>query len=400
VKDIYPGSNSSSISDLTNLSGTLFFIAADGTYGQELWKSDGTAAGTLMLKDIRPGSEGSSISNLTNVDGTLFFIANDGTNGDELWKTDGTMAGTQMVKDIQPGSGSSLSFSYQSERFLFNANGTLLFMADDGVHGLELWKSDSTAAGTTLVKDIIPSGGSSSSHRQVIATNGTLFFDVAKWDAYPDADPEYGPWGLELWKSDGTTEGTVLVADLGPYRFGDDIEFLEGVSGVVYFALLSGVDEDDASGWYSELWASDGTAEGTVALQSLLPSDDYGFYDLRLKSLNGELYFVDGDSTNGRELWKTDGTVAGTRLVKDIWPGEQGSEPTPITAFDGKLYFIANDGYSGDELWVTDGTEEGTLQFPDIVSGSGGGDPQNLLVPTAPCFSRQTTASSAANCGR
>ena len=92
---------------LTNVDGTLFFIADDGTNGYELWKSDGTEAGTVMIKDIRPGSADSLVNYLTNADGVLYFRANDGTNGYELWKSNGTEAGTVMVQDIWPGSGSA-----------------------------------------------------------------------------------------------------------------------------------------------------------------------------------------------------------------------------------------------------------------------------------------------------
>src|SRR5205807_5582603 len=98
----------------------------------ELWKSDGTAAGTALVKDINPGSAygfpaSSSPNNLTAVGGTLFFSANDGTNGKELWKSDGTAAGTVLVKDINPG----IADSYPSA--LTAADGPLFIAADDGV---------------------------------------------------------------------------------------------------------------------------------------------------------------------------------------------------------------------------------------------------------------------------
>jgi ELWxxDGT repeat protein len=71
---------------LINVNGTLFFAANDGTTGLELWKSNGTAAGTVLVKNIRPGSDSSYPSSLINVNGTLFFAADDGTMGFELWK--------------------------------------------------------------------------------------------------------------------------------------------------------------------------------------------------------------------------------------------------------------------------------------------------------------------------
>ena len=154
VKDISTKAIGPSPRQLTDVNGTLFFYAYDGLHGWELWKSDGTPDGTLLVKDIIPGGgdscyAGCDYIELTNVNGTLFFRADDGVYGEELWVSDGTPDGTVMVKDINPGWDSS----YPDE--LTNVNGMLFFSAQ-GDFGESLWKSDGTAEGTVLVKDIYP----------------------------------------------------------------------------------------------------------------------------------------------------------------------------------------------------------------------------------------------------
>ncbi len=127
MRDIYPGTFGSSYPRyLTNVNGTLFFSAVHPTYGRELWKSDGTEAGTVLVRDIRPGSTSSNPRYLVNVNGTLFFGAEHPSLGRELWKSDGTLEGTVLVRDINPGANDS------DPRFLTNVNGTVFFSADNG----------------------------------------------------------------------------------------------------------------------------------------------------------------------------------------------------------------------------------------------------------------------------
>ena len=154
----------------------------------ELWKSDGTAAGTVMVKtwasrtfcaSPHPTVVGSVASSgrpqeaghsLHAVGDTLFFAADDGTHGRELWKSDGTEAGTVMVKDINPSlvagetseQGRVRDGLYKPPRYptcektdLVAVGDTAYFWATDGMHGLELWKSDGSEAGTVMVKDIV-----------------------------------------------------------------------------------------------------------------------------------------------------------------------------------------------------------------------------------------------------
>src|SRR5262249_40378491 len=148
VKDLAPGADSAlalSSLELLNVNGTLFFRASDGANGFELWKSDGTAAGTVLIKDLGPGSGSGEPRQLTNVSGVLLFTSVAGDSGSELWRSNGTEVGTVRVKDIN----APLTFG-SNPTFLTNVNGTLFFVANDGTHGPEVWKSDGTASGTVL----------------------------------------------------------------------------------------------------------------------------------------------------------------------------------------------------------------------------------------------------------
>ena len=358
VKDILAGTGASNASNFTNVNGTVFFSASDGVNGTELWKSDGTAVGTSMVKDIRPGSNsGSVISNVTiaNVNGILFFAGNDGVNGTELWRSDGTAVGTFMVKDIRPGS-SSIPAN------MINVGGTLFFTANDGVHGVELWKSDGTEAGTVLVHEIRSGAADSFSFAsaQMADMNGTLFFSAG--DSVS---------GTELWKSDGTAAGTVLVKDIFVGTAGSGPVNLTNVNGTLFFVANDGV-----TGF--ELWKSDGTAAGTLLVKDIWAgAENSGIQNLT--NVNGTLFFQADDSVNGGELWKSDGTVAGTVLVKDISPGIVASGLNNLTNVNGTLFFRAFvDVVSGGELWRSDGTTVGTVLVKDIFPGSGSSNPNSL----------------------
>jgi ELWxxDGT repeat protein len=147
-------------SEMVAVGSTVYFVAADAAHGEQLWKSDGTPGGTTMVTDINPTAGGLKPSVLTNVNGMIFFEATDNVHHEGLWRSDGTAAGTVIVKDIFPGG--TRSTGYYGLRYdanttnPANVNGTLFFATNDGTHGTELWKSDGTAAGTAIVKDIFP----------------------------------------------------------------------------------------------------------------------------------------------------------------------------------------------------------------------------------------------------
>jgi ELWxxDGT repeat protein len=181
VKDINKATSQSYLNYLTAIGNTIYFATDDGVHGYELWRSNGTEAGTSLVKDINPTSE-STPSDLTAVGNTIYFAANDGVYGGELWKSDGTTAGTTMVKDIVPTGSSNLAS--------LTAAGNLLFFTA-GLHESNLWKSDGTAAGTTQLTNLV-SGMNSIYPSNLTAVSNTLFFRA-----------DDGARGDSLWKSDG-----------------------------------------------------------------------------------------------------------------------------------------------------------------------------------------------------
>jgi ELWxxDGT repeat protein len=383
VKDIYPGEsagtpNSGFPYDLTDVDGTLFFGAKDATHGYELWKSDGTAAGTTLVKDIGVPFNGDP-GNLVDFNGAVFFAAGDAAHGYELWKSDGTTAGTTLVKDIYPGTDSGGGPNGGDPSELTVVNGTLFFSARDATHGQELWKSDGTTAGTKLVKDIDPgtngTGPNDGSPAGLTAVGSTLFFSAR------DATR-----GKELWKSNGTTAGTTLVKDTYPGSNGGNPNNgnpgkLADIGGELFFRAADATHGE-------ELWKSNGTTAGTTLVKDIYPDSNSGIPDngnpYKLIDVNGVAFFEADDGTHGTELWKSDGTPGGTTLVKDINPGGDGS-PFFYSSGDvsvninGTLYFQANDGGSNYELWKSDGTPAGTTLAKEINTASGeGGTPGGL----------------------
>ena len=153
---------------------TIFFTANDGTSGVELWKTDGTNAGTVRVKDINPGAASSTPNQLMDFNGTLFFVAEDAAGGVELWKSDGSDAGTVRVRDIYPGT----LPSNPTQFVVFNS--LLFFAATDAATGTELWKSDGTTAGTVQVRDV-NTGGPSSNPTSISPLASDTFCSCVRW---------------------------------------------------------------------------------------------------------------------------------------------------------------------------------------------------------------------------
>ncbi|MGH2565778.1 MAG: ELWxxDGT repeat protein, partial [Ginsengibacter sp.] len=217
VKDINAGSADSDPGDMTLFNGFLYFSAVTAAQGRELWKSDGTAGGTSLLKDIVAGtgsSNGSEDSfHLFSNGAFLLFSAESSGSGVELWKSDGTAGGTSLLKDINTGADSS------NPREFISVNSTILFFATDATHGEELWKTDGSAGGTVLVKDINPGTGSSTGIELFPGFTESVYlgFHVFNNKAYFNAYD--GTSSNEIWGTDGTAGNTTLIKDFGGMAF-------------------------------------------------------------------------------------------------------------------------------------------------------------------------------------
>ncbi|HIP28354.1 MAG TPA: hypothetical protein EYG82_04185 [Sulfurovum sp.] len=341
VKGITSGTKSSSPTSIVKMNEGYYFVAKDSLHGQEIWKSDGTEAGTVMVKDITQGKENSPIYGLYTIENTLYFHLIVSENF-ELWKSDGSESGTLKVKDLGP------------SRFLStgktNVNGTLLFQGEDDEHGRELWVSDGTEEGTKLLIDI-ESGSQSSTIVQFHNIEGTAYFRVV--DSNNDSS-----W----WKSDATEDGTKKMLNFPSKGI---INNLTEINGTIFFSLEKMGDQNT-----TELWKIDTNDTEAVMLKSHIKVHN----NLGAESFinaNGMLYYVPligkyRGADEGTELWKSDGTVEGTKLVSDIGGYTRISD---MVYFKKKVYMSFNSKHVGNELWVSDGTREGTKLFKDFKQG-------------------------------
>jgi ELWxxDGT repeat protein len=439
VRDIAPGPRSSSVQTPAVFRRAVYFGANDGTHGYQLWKTDansgavalldaptsdgflgltaaadrlyfvaqvnrgpgtpydlyvtdGTTTGTVFLHTFvgeapggcyTEGCPGWGPGSFTALGGRAYFIASEGTSGLELWRSDGTASGTTRVKDICPGTCSGFLYSdgisFGDSPALQIVGGRLFFFANDGVHGMEPWTSDGTETGTRMVKDLAAGAASSSYGIEMVSDGSVAFFGAT-------------PQGWQLWRSDGSDQGTFSVWTAGPNVRGpiriltsgrnvffatadqgrnaslwktDDagsapVLLATNLSQPVAIADLSGTlffvaaESDGVS-----LWRSNGTRDGTLRVTLLVPAENAPSLPFILGPLGDTLVFGATDGSSFR-LWETDGTEASTRSFSAVSPsGDLFASGAFAASFLGSLFFSGNDG-SGRELWRTDGTPEST----------------------------------------
>ena len=309
------------------LKNVAYFTANDGIHGNEVWRSDGTPAGTYLVKDINGIAGSSNPSQLVTSGKFVYFKGTDSSHGTELWRTNGTAAGTMLVRDIttEPGD--------PRLNYLTDVNGTLFFAGYTDADGNELMKSDGTTAGTVVVKDVTP-GTAYSSVSYITNAGGKAFYYYSS-----------GVDSLEgVYASDGTPGGTIRLTQTMPFI---SYNSSTAVGNKYFFAGPDG-----------EPWISNGTLKGTHLIKAINPLN--GSFPFNFTAVNGVAYFSATDQTHGQELWRSDGTKAGTYLVKDITPGSNSSSLYSFTAAGNVLFFLVTNASGNIELWKSDGTDPGT----------------------------------------
>lgn len=357
--------------------GVLYTFADDGVHGLELWRSDGTAAGTRLVADLHPGPE-SSISSanveIVALDGFVYFTAFTPATGVAVWRTDGTTAGTTLVYDTH---GALAGAPGQ-----LTVDGHDLYFTDlEPVGGrITVLRTDGTSQGTTVVPGI----PNTYYYRFGVVGGGVVLsgpnFTLWRTDGTPAGSfPLPGPWphvctrlgdrivffgyetGNPLWVTDGTVAGThqLLTSVAGAPTTGSLRPWKNGL------ARLSG----------TELVFTDGTVAGTSRTILPLPGDPLSF------AFAGDwLYVVAEDPQYGRELWRSDGTVAGTQRATDLAPGFQhGVASVFSTPLGERVLLAASQGLDGLEPYASDGTAAGTVRIADLAP-NGSSNPQFLAV--------------------
>ncbi len=342
----------------------IYYCGSDSVHGAELWVTDGTVAGTHLLKDIN--TTGNSYPNSEFIyQGKLYFQAQDSTGMNGLWVTDGTAGGTQLVsytgvhgmmefngKMYFAGTGGlwvsdgtyartylvspvqiTESPSYFGVQTIVGYNGKLYFCGTDSAHGAELWVSDGTDSGTYMLYDILAGTGSSSPFN-LTAFNNKLFFGAYTGTAY-NAEPT-------LFTYDG--HSLVNLPDVAVTNCDTFFVF----NNQLYILALDGPYPGNQN-----LWVTDGTEAGTVKVSNTNPQSGNGS-TTRMARLGNKIFFCSNDSLGNFVPWISDGTIGGTQCLNDTIGDCMGTWPM---AYNNRVYFASLGGFV---LTSTDGTPQGT----------------------------------------
>ncbi|MEM7117296.1 MAG: hypothetical protein AAF614_32985, partial [Chloroflexota bacterium] len=303
------------------------FTAYDDTHGREVWISDGSTSGTSRVTNL-PGVFATLFKDLLVAEDKLFFTTAAGIHGD-LWSTDGTLEGTQqLAEELEI----ELNDSVEGAVILDNK---IIFPAFSEENGWEPWVSDGTVEGTHILKEINPDNNDAQPWGNSYPVNFVVLGDRVLFAAN-DAMYNNG-----LWATDGTTNGTYLVSELG---------FVKDIVVVGEFVLFK---------IGNELWKTDGTVDETQLVK--LFEQTLTLQPSRTAVLDDKLLFWAEDTTSGGEIWISDGYEAGTHLLKDIWLGSESSNPSSFIQAGDQVFFQARDEVHGAGTWVTKGTAASTV---------------------------------------
>ena len=350
-----------------SIAGIAYYTVDDGVHGTQVWKTDGTAAGTSMVSNINASGGGCRPTDLTDFNGTLYFIATvttaTGGIGQDLYETDGTPGGTTLV------AADALAMAPTQ------LGNELYFIAYDSSSGTtELYKTDGTTAGTVFVPGVLGfSGKTAAGWVNMVAMGGNLYVEsgddilqvtpggqaqvVATLPAEPDIEdlgqyklfatdnaiyftdtyPYINSAALALYKNDGTPGGTSIILSSGIPR-GTDINAVALGDDLIFATRTS-------------LYRTDGTVAGTFVM---------GAYPISLYAVGTRVFFTQSSDSSGTheqtaytQLWVTDGTLAGTRLVTpSVGVGWTPINPENVLVANNSLYFVG----ANSQMFQTDGT--------------------------------------------
>jgi ELWxxDGT repeat protein len=350
---------------LGTLGGKVLFSGSDAT-GPGLWSTDGTAAGSVLIK--RFDGYGVFIAsaaqpNFVRIGGRAYFPADDGVTGIELWSTDGTTAGTTLVKDIYTGDGSFPQLKGAlGNKLIFTAR------ANDEIN--QIYVTDGSAAGTVRISNVSSNLGTV---RDEIFVAANKFYFVA-----------VDTGGNDIWVSDGTTAGTHRV--INSLGSNNSSVARSAVDNPNSFRALGNQIVYLSS---SLLWTID---TGTDTLSAItVPSGTPGFGPPRVQEAAGliamdgfVLFAVEGGLTNHFDWWRTDGTIPGTYALTAVTSGNAtlSSQPYPLVRKVGdRVIYLADDG-SGQQFWSTDGTAASPIRLTSATGPINIGPPITRFVAT------------------
>jgi ELWxxDGT repeat protein len=366
----------------------LFFAADNTTQGTELWTTDGTTTGTRLVRDIATQTSGSAAissfpRNLTNVNGVLYFSADNNISGRELWRTDTAGSSVRLVADITVGPIGGLDVTNFVGTWA-NIGDDLIFTAANfsSVTGispgtsLEVWKTTNGGTGVQLLRDIAT--GSAASFPQNFVSMGNQVFFAASTSST----------GRELWATDGTTAGTFLLRDIDPgalgglsgnftssFNFDQLTPINNGTGNLLYFKADNGTIGE-------EVWRTDGTTAGTLLVADINTFSVFGSRPYDFTNLNGRLVFGATDSNFNDNLYISDGTAAGTTVIGSGLAGSIVESPRGMTGVASVVAFVPDPLTTlarDNEVWLTDGTTAGTIPA-NTTRNTALLDPQGLVT--------------------